>query len=82
MRGRSSIGLYWTRRYGSVQTWPRRGAISGELVPQIKLKKYGNGHKHDGPAGYKTRPARLLARAMAEVASKYRERGKARADAR
>jgi hypothetical protein len=44
----------------------------------IKRKRGGpNKGKHSGPSGYKARPARILARAMADVARAYRARKKA-----
>lgn len=40
----------------------------------IKLKKWGNGRENQGPSGYKLKPARVLARALAEMARAHRAR--------
>lgn len=37
----------------------------------IWIKRGGVGKSGSGPTGYKTRPARVLARAMAELARRY-----------
>lgn len=42
--------------------------VYGAMTPFggiIKLRKYANGKKHDGPVGWKARPSRMLAVAMA-----------------
>ena len=44
----------------------------------IKRKRAGSARKdNNGPSGYQMKPARVHARAMAEMASKYRTRAKA-----
>ena len=41
----------------------------------IKIKRGGQGKiSGSGPSGYKTRPARLLSRSLADMASQYRHR--------
>lgn len=46
----------------------------GTPMQEYKRKKWGNGKQGSGPTGYKLRPARLLAKAMAEQANKYKSR--------
>lgn len=51
--------------------------IVGTPNQEIWVKRGGDGKTSgSGPSGWKTTPARLLARSMAEMAAKYRTRKK------
>lgn len=49
--------------------------LIGTPLQIIKIKRGGTGKMSgSGPTGYKTKPARLLARSLADMARQYRAR--------
>ena len=50
-------------------------AAANNLV--TKIKKWNNGKNNSGPTGYQMKPAKRLARAIADMASTYRTRSAA-----
>lgn len=59
---------YWGKRAGGVVN------ARGEMI--VKLPQWGVGATGAGPTGYKLKPARVHARAMAEMAAQYRNRSR------